>query len=234
MMKKNIFLLVLMNGIAVSMSLAQNNDSDSIYYTPIPTPKPTRTLTRNDELKNSRSIVYFFTIQAGALVGCNDCSNGKEFTFSAATTQGITIGMRLRTGIGLGFDSYQNWQTFPVYGMVSWDLIGNKDKNAVFVQMSYGWAHPWFVRDGAYASYVADPFSDVQGGRTLNPQIGYRINYYDLKLSVAIGYKFQQIHYRKPGYYYPNCPQCDFPQLSFDDITQDMNRVQLVIGVGWK
>ena len=233
-MKKNIFLLVLVNGIAVSMSLAQNYDSDSVYYTPIPNPKPARARRSDDDKNNANPIAYFFIIQTGTLVGCNDCSKGKEFTFSAATIQGITIGRRLRTGIGLGFDSYQNWQTLPIYGMVSWDLIGNKNRNAVFVQMSYGWAHPWFVKDGAYASYVADPFSSVEGGRMINPQIGYRINYYDLKLTVAIGYKFQQIHYKKPGYFYPNCPQCDFPQLSFDEITQDMNRVQLVIGIGWK
>lgn len=230
-MKKNIFLLALANGI-VSMSFAQNYDSDSVLYTPIP--KPTPTHRSGDGVKASRPIVYFFSIQAGTLAGCNDCNKGKEFTFSAATIQGIAIGMKLRTGVGLGFDSYQNWQTFPVYGMVSWDVIGNRNRNALFIQMSYGWAHPWFVRDGAYASYVSDPFSGVQGGRMLNPQIGYRIKYYDLKLSFAVGYKFQQIHYRRPGYYYLSCPSCDLPQLSFDEITQDMNRVQVVISVGWK
>ncbi len=233
-MKKNILFLVLVNGIAASTSLAQNYDSDSVYYTTIPKPKPTPMLKSDDEVKGSRAIVYFFAIQTGALVGCNDCSKGKEFTFSAATIQGITIGMKLRTGIGLGFDSYQNWQTLPVYGMVSWDLIGNKNKNAVFVQMSYRWAHPWFVKEGAYASYVTDPFSSVSGGRMVNPQIGYRMSYYDLKLSIAVGYKFQQFHYKKPGYYYPNCLQCDAQPLSYDEITQDMNRVQIVISIGWK
>src|SRR6267154_1561715 len=128
-MKKHIIFLVLTNGI-VSMGLAQNYDSDSVYYTPIP--KPTQGRSSDDEQKNPGSVVYFFAIQAGALVGCNDCSKGKEFTFSAATIQGVTIGRKFRTGIGLGFDSYQHWQTVPIYGMVSWDLIGDKNKNAVF------------------------------------------------------------------------------------------------------
>jgi hypothetical protein len=179
-------------------------------------------------------IEYFFYVQTGMLVGCNDCGKTKDYTFTVATVHGVTIGKKLRAGAGLGFDTYENWQTLPLFGIVSWDLIGNKTKNALFVQMAYGWAHPWFVRDGFYASYASDPFSGVSGGKMINPQIGYRLKYYNLKISMVVGYKFQQITYRKPNYYYPNCPMCDLPQLSFDEITQDMNRVQLLISVGWK
>jgi len=189
---------------------------------------------KEGEERSSNRVEYFFNIQTGALIGCNECDKGKEFTFSAATVQGITIGKKFRTGIGLGFDSYQNWQTIPLYGMASWDLIGNKTKNALFVQINYGWAHPWFVRDGSYANYSSDPFSNVAGGRMLNPQIGYRIKYYNLKLSMAIGYKFQRMHYSKPSYYYTNCLTCDFPQQTLDEVTQDMNRVQLMMSIGWK
>jgi len=70
-MKKHIIFLVLTNGI-VSMGLAQNYDADSVYYTPIP--KPTQGRSSDDEQKNPGSVVYFFAIQAGPLVGCNDCS----------------------------------------------------------------------------------------------------------------------------------------------------------------
>jgi len=224
-----VWLLITMN-VMTGFSQEHNSDSDSVYYTSIPKPKPE---VDEREVKSSKRFEYFFNIQTGALVGCNDCNKGKEFTFSAATVQGVTIGNKFRTGIGIGFDSYQNWQTLPLFGMASWDLIGNKTRNAVFIQMAYGWAHPWFVRDGAYSNYSSDPFSSVSGGRMINPQIGYRMKYYNLRLSMAIGYKFQRISYDSKLYTY--CPYCDFaPTASTAEITQDMNRVQLVMSVGWK
>jgi len=223
-----VWLLITMN---VMTGFSQEHNSDSVYYAPVPKEK---IKVDEREVQSSKPFEYFFNIQTGMLVGCNDCNKGKEFTFSAATVQGVTIGNKFRTGVGIGFDSYQNWQTLPLFGMTSWDLIGNKTKNALFVQMNYGWAHPWFVRDGFYSNYSSDPFSSVSGGRMINPQIGYRISYYNLRLSLVAGYKFQQIHYKKPSYYYPNCPMCDFPQLSLDEVTQDTNRVQLIMSVGWK
>ena|SRR5258707_1160964 len=235
MMRQAIFLLAFFLVITnVSMSYAQNYDSDSVYYTPILKSKVKHR--KQEDEQSTKRVEYFFNVQTGTLMGCNDCSKGKEFTFSAATVHGITVGKKFRAGIGLGFDSYQNWQTLPLFGMVSWDLIGSKNKNAVFVQLAYGWAHPWFVRDGAYSNYTSDPFAGVRGGRMVNPQIGYRLKYYNLKLSMAVGYKFQQIFYKRPNYYYINCPTCDFytTTLTSLDITQDMNRVQLVISVGWK
>lgn len=213
--------------INVSNVFSQGNDSDSVYYTPILKSKPKS----NGEAGSLKQFEYFFNIQTGALVGCNDCDKGKEFTFSATTVQGVTIGNKCRAGLGIGFDSYQNWQTLPLYGMVSWDLIGNKNKNALFVQVNYGWAHPWFARDGSYSYYSSDPFTAVAGGRMFNPQIGYRVSYYNLKLSIVAGYKFQSITYKKQYYY---CPACDLLQQSFDEVTQDMNRVQLMMSVGWR
>jgi hypothetical protein len=232
MMMKLPFLLVLfLVVINVLTGYSQRYDSDSVYYAPIAKPK---LKVSEAKMQSSKRLEYFFNVQAGMLVGCNDCGKTKDYTFSAATVHGAAIGRKFRAGIGLGFDSYENWQTLPLFGMASWDLIGNKNRNALFVQMNYGWAHPWFVRDGYYSNYSSDPFSGVSGGRMINPQIGYRIHYYNLKLSLVIGYKFQQILYKKPSYYYPNCPMCDFPQQSLDEVTQDMNRVQLIMSVGWK
>jgi hypothetical protein len=214
---------------------AQNYDSDSVYYTPIERPKQKNKNAKMESGQTSRGVEYFFAVQTGSLIGCNNCGNGEEFTFSAATLQGVTIGKKFRTGIGVALDSYQNWHTLPVYGMISWDLIGSKNRNAVFLQMAYGWAHPWFVRDGAYSTYTSDPFTGVKGGRMINPQIGYRIRYYDLKLSISIGYKFQRIFYSSAYSSYIACPMCAYPYpISTNDITQDMNRVQLVMSAGWK
>ena len=228
---RKIILLVGPGLVFVFSGYAQSN-SDSVYYSPIAKPIAKQKIKNEKAGESTRSIEYFFNVQSGVLVGCNDCGKGKEFTFSAATVNGITIGKKFRTGVGLGFDSYQNWQTLPLFGMASWDLIGSKNKNALFVQIAYGWAHPWFVRDGFYSNYTSDPFSIVKGGKMVNPQIGYRIKYYNLRLSMTVGYKFQRIFYKQPNYFY--CPTCDFPQLSFDEVTHDMNRVQLVMSVGWK
>jgi len=216
--------------------VAQNYDLDSVYYTPIDKPDQRNRTAETESGQSLKRIEYFFTIQTGSLIGCNDCGKGKDVTFSAATVQGVTIGKKFRTGIGVGLDSYQNWQTLPLYGTASWDLIGNKNKNAVFLQMAYGWAHPWFVRDGAYSNYTADPFSEVTGGRMINPQIGYRIKYNKLKLSMIVGYKFQRIFYQNQQTGpLPTCMACynSYP-YSTTEITEDMNRVQLVMSAGWK
>lgn len=230
MITRQLFLLAWLIFSICSLTSFSQENSDSVHNTPF---VKTKSISKENE-ESAKLIEYFFNIQSGTLVGCNDCNKGKEFTFSAATVQGLTISNKFRVGIGVGFDSYQNWQTLPLYGMASWDLIGKKTKNALFVQMNYGWAHSWFVRNGSYSNYSYDPFSAVNGGRMVNPQIGYRISYYNLRLSLIAGYKFQRISYKKPGYYYSNCPTCDFPQQSFDEVTQDMNRVQLMMSVGWK
>jgi hypothetical protein len=225
------YLIVFLIGIA-AVSNAQNYDADSILYTPIQKNGAKKiTLIENE---NTKLIDYFFDVQTGSLIGCNDCGKGRDVTFSIATTHGVTVGKKLRGGLGVGFDSYANWQTFPIFGSVSWDLIGNKNKNAVFVQFSYGWAHPWFVRNNLYNYYQTDPYNAVSGGRMMNPSIGYRLKYYDLKLSIVIGYKCQRIFYKSPPY--NSCPMCVplmFAQNDYD-ITQEINRLQLMVGIGWK
>lgn len=184
----------------------------------------------------SKYVGYFFAVQAGTLIGCNSCDQGKDVTFSGSTIHGVTVGKKFRAGLGLGIDSYQNWQTLPVFFMASWDVIGNKNKNALFIQLAYGGAHPWFVRNGAYGNYMYDPYSKISGGRMINPQLGYRIKYHDLKLSFVVGYKFQRIFYSSNYYQYMGCLACDLYTLpaNKNDITQDMTRVQLSMSVGWK
>ena len=97
---------------------AQDFEADSVYYTPISksveSPKkkaPAKIFV--DTVQHGKSIEYFFNIQVGPLIGCNDCGESKEVTFTSSTIHGITIGKKLRTGIGIGFDSYDTWQTMP-------------------------------------------------------------------------------------------------------------------------
>lgn len=206
----------------------ENYDADSVHYTPIP--KETKAKQKSKEVESIKGVEYFFNVQFGSLAGCNDCGNGKDFTFSTSTQHGVLIGKKLRTSVGIGFDSYLNWQTLPLFTSASWDLIGNRNKNAVFLQLSYGWSHPWFVKSSQYSYYTSDPFTDVDGGRMINPQIGYRIKYYDLRIALSLGYKYQRISYKVFGY--GSCPACDFP--NWYDVTQDMNRFQMNMVVGWR
>lgn len=225
------YLTVLLLGFAI-ITTAQNYDADSVLYTPIPK-NGAKKIKLIDEGANTKQIGYFFNVQVGSLIGCNNCGQGRDATFSAATTHGVTIGKKLRGGLGVGFDSYANWQTLPVFGSVSWDLIGNKNKSALFIQLNYGWAHPWFVRNNLYNNYTTDPYTGVAGGRMINPSIGYRLKYHDLKLSIGIGYKYQRIFYKTPQYYV--CPFCDVyvPNQNLE-ITQEINRLQLMMSVGWR
>src|SRR6478735_10840095 len=94
---------------AVTELHAQNYDGDSVHYTPIPVEAQKKSLgikIFQDTIKNDKQIGYYFNVQIGPLLGCNNCSEGKEITFSSATTHGITIGKKFRTGLGIGLDSY--------------------------------------------------------------------------------------------------------------------------------
>ncbi len=210
-----------------SVSMAQNYEADSVYYTPIPKPQPkTRKVKAEVELP-TKLFSYFFNLQMGGLFG-------KEVTFTTTSVHGVTIGKKLRVGFGIGYDYYKNWQTTPVYGMASWDLIGNRNKNAVFLQMAYGWASPSYMSDAGYTYYYNNNPTAWCGGRMINPQIGYRIKYYNVKIAMAIGYKFQRIFYKQnSGIVDPGFSQFRYPYTALD-VTQDLSRVQLIMSVGWK
>lgn len=205
-------------------------DKDSVYYTSIP--KTTSKKKENDNEKRDKLLSYFFSINSGALVGCQDCNGGSEVTFSSSTIHGATIGKKLRVGVGLGYDSYYLWQTVPLFGVVSWDLIGNKNKNknALFLQFSYGGASAWRNSVDEYG------FKKVEGGKTIATQVGYRARYHDLRLSLSVGTRFQEVttFYDYPTYYYDFNGQQHLGAPSSKSILQELNRVQFSLGIGWR
>ena len=95
-------------------------------------------LENSDSTVAAKKFEYYFYLQSGTLIGCNDCGRGKELTFTGATVQGVKIGKRLRVGAGLGYDSYFGWNMVPIFGSVSWDLFAKK--NAFFLEFNYGGA----------------------------------------------------------------------------------------------
>ena len=213
---------------------AQNFDADSIHYTPILVrveKQDHRSKVFLDTIITDKKITYFFNLQVGSLIGCNDCSAGKEITFTSSTTHGITIGKKLRTGVGIGLDSYYEWHTMPLFGSVSWDVLGTKNTSAVFVQFNYGWSKSW--RNESHQGYG---FESVDGGRMVSTQLGYRLKYYDLRISLSVGTKYQRVsaNYEFPTYYYTEEGLWVQGSSSTRTIQESMNRLMFSLTVGWK
>ena len=216
---------------------AQNSDADS-YYTPIPNPpslskrskigtKPYRkdTIFLNRERKH----YYFISLQTASLVGCNSCGKAKDVTTSISLLNGVTLGKKIRTGIGIGFDSYVGWQTLPAVASISWDVLGNKNRNALFIQLNYGFSKAWRQKsDQDYA------YKRAEGGRMFSPVMGYRVKYHDLNLALAVGVRKQRVFsfYEYPTWNWVNGEYQ--PATTKSTIKQDMSRLMISLAVGWR
>jgi hypothetical protein len=183
-----------------------------------------------DSVVVKKRVEYFFYVQSGMLVGCNECGKGKEITFSGATVHGVKLGNRVRIGAGLGYDSYYNFSTLPVFGSASWDLFSKK--NAFFLQFNYG---------GALKVWKYDPFSEYGyqrsvGGRMVNPLVGYRIRYHDASIALMVGYKFQKIksYYQYENYIWDPNTQRNLPDPIESSEKRSINRFMISLAVGWK
>lgn len=221
---------------------AQDFDADSIYYTPIPKVKPTEETAKkrpfvedptlaNDSASNTRFVEYFFNVQIGTLIGCSDCISGKEVTLTSSTVHGVTIGKKFRVGGGMGFDSYYDWQTMPIFASASWDIIGTKNTNAFFVQFDYGWSQPWRTE-----KMFEFGETGVKGGPMAYGMAGLRIKYYDLRISISLGGKYQGVstYFETPSYYYDQNGNLVPGKPSRTTIEETMRRFAVAITIGWK
>jgi hypothetical protein len=214
---------------------AQHVDADSAYYTPIPKTygvkvkkkksealHATDTIFSDAKVSSSTKGNYFFSLQTGSLV-----ADGGDMTTTLSMLNGVTIGKKLRAGVGLGFDTYLRWKTVPLFGSVTWDVFGNKSSNAFFVQLNYGMASAWRPKD-------YDGYGRAEGGRMFSPQVGYRINYHDLRLSLALGARQQRVF----SYYeYPSSSWRDgqyVPTTNTSTAKLDMSRFMFAMAIGWK
>ncbi len=230
-----LFIIALLSGPAIT-GRAQSFEADSVYYTPIPKEyaKQTRKTVPlpifRDTTKNDKKIEYFFNVQVGSLIGCNDCGT-KEVMFTASTLHGVTLRKKLRAGIGVGFDSYDSWQTLPIYGSVSWDLLGTKNTQALFVQFDYGWSKAW--KNLPVAEYG---LADDTGGKTYNAIAGYRIRYHDVKIGLSVGSKFQEVtsYYEFPSYVFSEDGIWVEGPPSTSAVRRSMKRLMVSLTIGWK
>ena len=173
---------------------------------------------------------YFFTFGMGSIIGCNQCKiTGKVASLSASTVHGVRVGKRLSLGAGIGFDSYENWKTLPLFGAAAWDLFGNKNK--VFLQFRYGYAYAWINNQAKEYGYKSD-----QGGKMISSSLGYKISYGDIRLSFSVGYKFQRVFSNYEVFNWNACPYCAFASLAPQkkEVRTDMNRFVFDMTIGWK
>ncbi len=214
-------------------------DGDSIYYTPIPTeqlwePEKRRNPFQEDpadSAKRSRFVDYFFNLQLGSLVGCGDCITDREVTFTASTVHGVTLGEKFRIGGGIGFDSYYGWQTMPLFGSASFDVIGTKNSGAIFVQVNYGWSVPW-RKEQEWNSGT----TDVEGGQMLYGMAGLRLKYHDMRISFTFGGKYQSVtsYFEVPTIYYYVYGLPYQGASSKTTVVETMRRLAFGVTIGWK
>jgi len=184
----------------------------------------------SDSSARKRKVSYFFAFGMGAMIGCEQChATGTNASFSTSVVQGVRIG-KGSMGAGIGLDVYESRKTLPLFGSASWDLFGKKNK--VYVQLNYGYAGAWVNKDAkAYG------FKSSEGGKMLNPFLGYRIQSGNVRMLFSVGYKFQRVfsRYEYPVYY-ANPTYDSFALLppSTKEIRMDMNRFVVAMAIGWR
>ena len=185
----------------------------------------------NRDSTHRLKFTYYGYLQTGALVACQSCQGGQQITFTSSIVQGISIGKRMRIGAGAGFDSYYGWQVVPIFGSLELDLIHINSKQAIVFQFQYVGATARL--NDQFKSYG---YSKIEAGRMVYPQLGYHVQYHDLKLGFLIGYKYQRLESR---YEYPIYqPTAMGTSLLVDYnrtvLEQRISRFAAAIQVGWK
>ncbi len=186
---------------------------------------------RSDSSARKNRVTYYFTFGMGTIIGCEQChATGPTAGFTMSMVHGVRIGRKGSLGAGIGFDAYEHWKTLPMFGSASWDLFGKRNK--VFVQLNYGYAGAWINKDAA-KSYG---YTRSEGGKMINPLLGYRIQSGNLRMLFSVGYKFQRVFsdYDYPTYYaYPTESFAPLPPNT-REIRIDMNRLVVGMAIGWK
>jgi hypothetical protein len=127
---------------------------------------------------------YWNSFATAVLIGESE----KNLTGSLTTTHGIAM-KRWRLGVGVGIEGFDDWRTVPLFVTGTFDF-GRINNNWLYLQMSGGHAF------GRYLKKIEGTSNgEENGGLMLNPMIGYRMNAGKFNVSIAAGYKLQQLDY---------------------------------------
>jgi hypothetical protein len=130
---------------------------------------------------------YLISIHCGGLLGKK--GNGSGLT--ASFINGFSF-KRFAFGVGIGYDSYTEWRTFPMFGSIGYD-IAKADNKAFYFQINAGYSKAW------NPVWDADQFNyKDRGGVLFHPLVGYRFRNGNASLYVTVGYKFQRLNYGYP------------------------------------
>jgi hypothetical protein len=162
-------------------------------------------------------IHYFYSIHSGILTG----SKGNGSTITASLLQGVRY-KSFAVGAGLGYNTYLEWQTLPLFMFASADFARGRH-GAFFVQCGAGYSKAWNL------PVDAETFaSNLEGRHYIHPLIGYRIKKDKLRLYLSAGYMFQRILYEQPSSSWGWGPQ------NKTAVERDMQRVSVQIGLGFR
>jgi hypothetical protein len=164
---------------------------------------------------------YYFTFGMGAMI------SRPNVNFTTSSVHGVRFG-RASIGAGIGFDAYDGWKTVPLFGSASWDLFGKNNK--VFIQLNYGFGAAWIKKEARPFGYAKS-----QGGKMINPSLGYRMQSGNLRIHFSMGYKFQRVFSTYDNYYpYPTFDSFMPYPANTTEIRMDMNRWVIGMAVGWR
>jgi hypothetical protein len=162
---------------------------------------------------------YFGMYLSGVQIGCTDCDLNKKVTVSAYLINGVQFSRRFSTGVGVGFDSYEQWKTMPVFLHLSQKVIGRK--NGLSVQFNGGYSFAWMDKLG----YELPNFKQ-RGGLMVHYALTYQYELEKVRLLFSVGMKQQTVSY---SYRYEWTSQ-----YNQTNNILDLNRFVAQVGFGWK
>lgn len=170
----------------------------------------------DDESTAKKKVLYFNNFSAGGLLGKSGYGTG----VTLSTTHGVRLN-RLAFGGGVGFDSYMDWKTIPVFGSISFDF-GKIGRNAFFVQFNAGYSDASRVKREEWLTDYRE-----YGGEMICSMLGYRISTEKFSLYISAGHKFQKAHFS-----YNTQPWSSFAPSPSQRVEESMNRLVVQIGFG--
>lgn len=156
---------------------------------------------------------WFVSLHSGVLFP----QVGNALTISTHLIQGIRYD-RVSFGVGVGYDSYEYWETLPVFTGVAYDVL-RRGSNALYVGVNGGYSNAWNRLPDELSVGMED-----DGGYFIHPLVGYRLHQGRVTLHLTGGYKIQRIHYRR------SINGWGLPMVT--SVVQDMERISIQMGIG--